>query len=162
MAVKADFPFPPSHQALARAVYSRLPIVILDDVMSGLDSKTASVIVARLFGKQGHFRKAEISVVIATHSRKKTTHAMQSCTNTIKGMFSLTWTRLSYSRAAGLLIMGPTRISDYAWLVSSSKKKGLLNLRRNHPMERAMSRSHRILGILDSHFQPVAREWISK
>ena len=56
--------------ALARAVYSRLPIVILDDVLSGLDLQTASFITDRLFGREGHFRKAGISVVLATHNRK--------------------------------------------------------------------------------------------
>ncbi|KAK4204615.1 P-loop containing nucleoside triphosphate hydrolase protein [Triangularia verruculosa] len=56
--------------ALARAVYSRLPVVILDDALSGLDPATAGTILSRLFGRDGHFRKAGISVVIATHSRE--------------------------------------------------------------------------------------------
>ncbi|KAH8668572.1 ABC transporter [Xylariales sp. PMI_506] len=55
--------------ALARAVYSRLPVVILDDVMSGLDPKTASIVSTELFGKGGHFRRNGISVVVATHNR---------------------------------------------------------------------------------------------
>ncbi|KAK0634859.1 putative ATP-binding cassette transporter [Bombardia bombarda] len=60
--------------ALARAVYSRLPIVILDDVMSGLDPTTASMVTVKLFSKDGYFRKAGISVVIATHSRRVLPH----------------------------------------------------------------------------------------
>ncbi|KAM7219313.1 P-loop containing nucleoside triphosphate hydrolase protein [Rhypophila decipiens] len=56
--------------SLARAVYSRLPVVILDDIMSGLDPKTTGVILNRLFGSEGHFRKAKISVILATHSRR--------------------------------------------------------------------------------------------
>ncbi|KAM7205481.1 P-loop containing nucleoside triphosphate hydrolase protein [Naviculisporaceae sp. PSN 640] len=56
--------------SLARAVYSRLPVVILDDIMSGLDPKTAANVTARLFAKDGHFRKAKISVILATHSRQ--------------------------------------------------------------------------------------------
>ncbi|KAK3329761.1 P-loop containing nucleoside triphosphate hydrolase protein [Apodospora peruviana] len=60
--------------ALARAVYSRLPIVILDDMMSGLDPATAGIIITRLFSKDGHFRKAGISVVLATHSRRILPH----------------------------------------------------------------------------------------
>jgi ATP-binding cassette, subfamily C (CFTR/MRP), member 1 len=38
--------------------------------MSGLDAKTASLVTTRLFGAEGHFRRAGISVVLATHSRK--------------------------------------------------------------------------------------------
>lgn len=56
--------------ALARAVYSRLPVVVLDDVLSGLDSKTARFIIDRLFARDAYFRKAGISVVLATHNRK--------------------------------------------------------------------------------------------
>lgn len=62
-------------QALARVVYSRLPIAIVDDVTSGFDNKTARAIATRLFGKDGHFRKAGISVILATHNRK---HAVSS------------------------------------------------------------------------------------
>ncbi|KAJ6013292.1 ABC transporter FUM19 [Penicillium herquei] len=56
--------------ALARAVYSRQPIVVLDDVASGLDSRTTALISARLFGKGGYFRQHGITVVLATHSRQ--------------------------------------------------------------------------------------------
>ncbi|POR31354.1 Uncharacterized protein TPAR_08439 [Tolypocladium paradoxum] len=59
--------------ALARAVYSRLPIVVMDDVTSGLDNRTARAIATRLFSKDGHFRKAGISVILATHNRKHAT-----------------------------------------------------------------------------------------
>ncbi|OKL62878.1 hypothetical protein UA08_01294 [Talaromyces atroroseus] len=60
--------------ALARAVYSRLPVVILDDVMSGLDPKTTSTIVNHLFSQNGYFRKADISVIVATHNRQLLYH----------------------------------------------------------------------------------------
>ncbi|KAJ5728595.1 multidrug resistance-associated protein [Penicillium malachiteum] len=56
--------------ALARAVYSRQPIVVLDDVASGLDSRTTALISARLFGQGGYFRQHRITVVLATHSRQ--------------------------------------------------------------------------------------------
>ena len=57
--------------------------MMLDDVMSGLDNKTARAIIARLFSKEGHFRKAGISVIIVTHSRKKAKHTSSFCTDTI-------------------------------------------------------------------------------
>ncbi|TDZ20182.1 ABC transporter atnG [Colletotrichum orbiculare MAFF 240422] len=55
--------------ALARAVYSRNKLVILDDIFSGLDSKSVSKISARLFAKDGHFCQNGISVILATHTR---------------------------------------------------------------------------------------------
>lgn len=57
-------------QALARAVYSKLPVVVLDDCMSGLDPTTYRIISSKLFHVDGHFRKAGVSVIFATHGRK--------------------------------------------------------------------------------------------
>ncbi|KAJ5876483.1 ABC transporter transmembrane domain type 1 [Penicillium soppii] len=51
--------------ALARAVYSRLDVVILDNVFSGLDPTSIAFISNRLLGKDGHFKKAGISVILA-------------------------------------------------------------------------------------------------
>ncbi|KAI0128261.1 P-loop containing nucleoside triphosphate hydrolase protein [Xylariales sp. AK1849] len=56
--------------ALARAVYSRLPIVLLDDVTSGLDSQMANTLSNRLFGANGYFRTTGISVIVATNDRR--------------------------------------------------------------------------------------------
>lgn len=56
--------------SLARAVYSRAPVIILDDMMSGLDPATAKEITTRLFSRQGHLRKAGVSVILATHNSK--------------------------------------------------------------------------------------------
>ncbi|KAI8290986.1 ABC transporter [Colletotrichum sp. SAR11_57] len=58
-----------SNGALARAVYSRHRVIILDDTFSGLDSRTISRISTRLFGQDGHFRQNGISVILATHTR---------------------------------------------------------------------------------------------
>ncbi|KAJ3497293.1 hypothetical protein NLG97_g2019 [Lecanicillium saksenae] len=56
--------------ALARAVFSKLRIVILDDVMSGFDPQTTGNILTNLFSKTGYFRKAGISVILATHNQR--------------------------------------------------------------------------------------------
>lgn len=39
-------------------------------MLSGLDASTTNRISAQLFGKDGHFRKSDISVILATHSRR--------------------------------------------------------------------------------------------
>ncbi|RDW75794.1 hypothetical protein BP5796_06615 [Coleophoma crateriformis] len=54
--------------SLARAVYSRKSIVLLDDIASGLDTNTVQQIAARLFGPDGHFRKSGRAVILATHT----------------------------------------------------------------------------------------------
>ncbi|KAL1869218.1 hypothetical protein Plec18167_007884 [Paecilomyces lecythidis] len=54
--------------ALARAIYSRLPVLLLDDIFNGLDSKRISDISTKLFAKDGYFRTAGKTVILATHT----------------------------------------------------------------------------------------------
>ncbi|KIW14386.1 hypothetical protein PV08_07168 [Exophiala spinifera] len=54
--------------ALARAVYSRRKTILLDDVFSSMDMRTANIVSNRLFGKHGLLRKPHITVIIATYT----------------------------------------------------------------------------------------------
>ncbi|KAK9424900.1 putative ABC multidrug transporter [Seiridium unicorne] len=54
--------------ALARALYLDANLYVLDDPLSGLDTKTADEVVQRLFGPQGFLR--EKTVIWCTHSSK--------------------------------------------------------------------------------------------
>jgi ATP-binding cassette subfamily C (CFTR/MRP) protein 1 len=55
-------------QALARAVYSRSPIILLDDIFSGLDTMTEEVIFQGLFGPSGILRNTSQTIILATHA----------------------------------------------------------------------------------------------
>ncbi|KAI0115560.1 P-loop containing nucleoside triphosphate hydrolase protein [Nemania sp. FL0031] len=57
--------------SIARAVYSRKPIAILDDVLSGLDVVTEEAVFKGVFGKNGLFKKIGTTVILATHSIKR-------------------------------------------------------------------------------------------
>jgi ABC-type thiamine transport system ATPase subunit len=63
-------------QALARAVYSRKPILLLDDPFSALDKTTRDLILIRLFGASGLLRKLGTTVIYTTHDGK---HSPGSC-----------------------------------------------------------------------------------
>jgi ATP-binding cassette, subfamily C (CFTR/MRP), member 1 len=80
--------------ALARALYSRNKIVILDDVLGALDAKTKGTVVERVLGKSGILKKLGITCIVATHSGmyslhtvlphrvgffSETVHALMSC-----------------------------------------------------------------------------------
>lgn len=54
--------------AIARALYSRKPVAIFDDVFSGLDKVTEQIIFTRVFGKDGLLRKNGTTVILATHA----------------------------------------------------------------------------------------------
>ncbi|KAF5859185.1 hypothetical protein ETB97_003197 [Aspergillus alliaceus] len=61
--------------ALARAIYSRPKVIILDDSFSGLDSKAIALISQRLFGAESYFKTQGISVVLATNTYHLLAHA---------------------------------------------------------------------------------------
>ncbi|OJJ73699.1 hypothetical protein ASPBRDRAFT_41400 [Aspergillus brasiliensis CBS 101740] len=54
--------------ALARALYSRCRVLLLDDVFSGIDAAATEIITQSLFGDGGLFRTLQSTVVLATHS----------------------------------------------------------------------------------------------
>lgn len=53
--------------ALARAVYSKLEVVVLDNILSGIDSRTTTLILDRLFRESGHFRNSGRSIIFVTN-----------------------------------------------------------------------------------------------
>lgn len=56
--------------ALARAVYARRKIIILDDALSGLDATTETHIFHNLFGHMGLLRETGTSIIVASSSGK--------------------------------------------------------------------------------------------
>jgi ATP-binding cassette, subfamily C (CFTR/MRP), member 1 len=56
--------------ALARAVYQRPGLMLLDDIFSALDAKTETLVFERLFSASGLFRRQATTVVLATHAGK--------------------------------------------------------------------------------------------
>ncbi|OJJ66207.1 hypothetical protein ASPBRDRAFT_49106 [Aspergillus brasiliensis CBS 101740] len=54
--------------ALARAIYSRKTLLVLDDALSAVDSKTAQYVAEALFGVNGVCRRIGVAVMMATHS----------------------------------------------------------------------------------------------
>jgi len=53
---------------LARALYSKPNIVLLDDVLSALDETTGDLVMQRLFSPHGIFRKLGTTIVLVTHT----------------------------------------------------------------------------------------------
>ncbi|KAF6805651.1 ABC multidrug transporter [Colletotrichum sojae] len=56
--------------AVARAVYSRKPVIIMDDVFSGMDNITRNRIFSRLLGPHGILRMRKATVILACHDQQ--------------------------------------------------------------------------------------------
>lgn len=56
--------------SLARCVYARKDIVLLDDIQSALDTRTQDIINTRLLSQEGLLKRLGSTVILATHSGK--------------------------------------------------------------------------------------------
>ncbi|PWY87431.1 P-loop containing nucleoside triphosphate hydrolase protein [Aspergillus heteromorphus CBS 117.55] len=74
--------------ALARALYSRQPLLLLDDIFSGFDADTEKLVIARLFGEAGFCRKHNLTTILATHSARLASSADYTITLDSKVHFS--------------------------------------------------------------------------
>lgn len=61
--------------ALARALYTKAEILLLDDVFSGLDKDTEEHIFKKLFNKSGPLRRMGTTVIMVTHAVHRLSHA---------------------------------------------------------------------------------------
>ncbi|KAJ5350728.1 hypothetical protein N7541_008455 [Penicillium brevicompactum] len=61
--------------AIARAVYAKEKVLLLDDVFSGLDGNTEESLFHNLFGPDGLLKEAEVTVILATHAVQRLVYA---------------------------------------------------------------------------------------
>ncbi|KAN0106752.1 P-loop containing nucleoside triphosphate hydrolase protein [Hyaloscypha variabilis] len=66
-----------SRVSLARAHYSRRPVVVIDDAFSSLDRRVAAAVFHRVFGTDGIQRQQGITVILAASSFRWIKHADQ-------------------------------------------------------------------------------------
>jgi ATP-binding cassette subfamily C (CFTR/MRP) protein 1 len=60
---------------LARALYSRKPVFLIDDMIAGLDNTTEKLVFDRVFSTNGLLRKMGVTVLLATHATHFARHA---------------------------------------------------------------------------------------
>ncbi|RDW71574.1 cyclic peptide transporter [Coleophoma cylindrospora] len=63
--------------ALARSLYSKKELIIIDDGFSGLDAETEEQVFVRFFGQQGLLRKLGTTVLLVTHGITRLSYADQ-------------------------------------------------------------------------------------
>ncbi|RYP12551.1 hypothetical protein DL765_007253 [Monosporascus sp. GIB2] len=110
--------------SLARAVYSRKKLILLDDVFSGIDARNAALISERLLGRQGLLRRSLTTVVLVTHTPSLISLADDAIiveNGTITEFGSIDLLRASDGYVAGLQIKSP---SESGGIETSSPDQG--------------------------------------
>jgi ATP-binding cassette subfamily C (CFTR/MRP) protein 1 len=64
-----------SRLALARAVFARKDVLVLDDVFSGIDADTEEHIFRKLFGRTGLLRRNDTAILLVTHAIARLSYA---------------------------------------------------------------------------------------
>lgn len=63
--------------SLARAVYARKPVLVIDDMLAGLDNTTEKLVFSRVFSRSGILRQSGATVILATHATHYARYADQ-------------------------------------------------------------------------------------
>lgn len=64
-----------NRMSLARALYAKKPVLVIDDMLAGLDNTTEKLVFNRVFARGGILRKSGATVILATHSTHYARHA---------------------------------------------------------------------------------------
>ena len=63
--------------SLARALYSHNQLLVLDDILGGLDASTEQKVIDSVFGRHGFLRKHSMAAILVTHSVRHARRADQ-------------------------------------------------------------------------------------
>jgi ATP-binding cassette subfamily C (CFTR/MRP) protein 1 len=74
--------------ALARALYARPDVFVLDDVLSALDKRTEKAVADKLFGTNGVFQNLGATVIMVTHASEYLSRSSLLMTLTTKFIIS--------------------------------------------------------------------------
>jgi ATP-binding cassette subfamily C (CFTR/MRP) protein 1 len=111
--------------ALARAVYSRKGLVVLDDVFSGLDAETEEHIFNQLLGKSGIFRQLGTTVLLATHAVQRLSYSDHVIALTGNGRITEQGSFESLRNAGGYVQSLAARIKSEDTITVTKKKPGI-------------------------------------
>ncbi|KAK3311692.1 P-loop containing nucleoside triphosphate hydrolase protein [Chaetomium strumarium] len=102
--------------ALARAVYARREIVILDDVLSGLDNSTENHVFHSLLGQHGILRELQSTVLLVSSSAKRLPYADHIVCFGADGAITAQGTFAALNAAGGYVSSFNLRAADWAYV----------------------------------------------
>lgn len=116
-------------QALARALYARCDIVLLDDCFSALDGKTETRIIENLFGSTGLFRQSGTTVFVFSNSG-----IFQIVMNDLCRYLQFSATYFSF--ADWLVVLGNASVQYQGVLADlAHKSEGVLKVKLTEPQD---------------------------
>jgi ATP-binding cassette, subfamily C (CFTR/MRP), member 1 len=87
--------------ALARAIFSRAEILLLDDVFSGLDRETEEHIFRKVFARNGLLRRMNTTVILVTHAVRRLPYADLIVSMNSEGRISETGNYIALANSDG-------------------------------------------------------------
>jgi ATP-binding cassette subfamily C (CFTR/MRP) protein 1 len=108
--------------ALARAVYARKDIMLLDDVFSALDSNTQEAVYSRLLGPHGLLRELGTTVLLVTHWQKATAAADQILTLSQDGRIAYQGSPSAFLEPEAYSLQSESRASEASASVVQTPK----------------------------------------
>ncbi|OQE34379.1 hypothetical protein PENCOP_c018G04493 [Penicillium coprophilum] len=123
--------------ALARAVYACKNIIILDDILSGLDADTEEHIFKSLFAGNGLFRRLGTTVLLSTHAINRLSYADHVVAMKGDGSIAEQGTLEELKANAGYLTLLKAQYKDLASDETSPQKYEALNVVLNNSDQRS-------------------------
>ncbi|THV43871.1 hypothetical protein BGAL_0843g00010 [Botrytis galanthina] len=122
--------------ALARAVYSRHKILMLDDVFSGLDIVSEERIFTRLLGRHGLLRQLGITTILVTHAAHRLSYADHIIALSVHGTVAEQGTFYDLTRKNGYMSSLATK---HVVETDTSKESESVGMRNNDDTARQIA-----------------------
>ncbi len=122
-------------QALARAVYARKDIVIIDDALSGLDAETENHVWNSLLGRDGLLRRFHSTAVLASSSAKRLPYADHIVVLSKNGTIAEQGTFEQLNRAGGYVSTFTLPPPTWDYVAGSSSDVDLASYASNKPQQ---------------------------
>ncbi|KAK4863967.1 hypothetical protein LT330_010322 [Penicillium expansum] len=133
--------------ALARAAYARKKIVLLDDVLSGLDAQTEHQCFDRLLGRDGLFRRSMATIVLVTHAVKWLPYSDQVIAMSPEGGIIQAGSYETFATGPGdiqaLSLQEGRQVAPISWTDQDSQKNESVNVLNDRESDNATNGENR-------------------
>lgn len=155
--------------SLARAVFTRADVIVIDDIFSSQDQATTTEIVKQLLGPNGLLRQSETTVVVATHLSVVLDASDEALVTDGEGSISQRAgvDRASLKKELATVIDVPQNTPGNITEAGSEARIGSMNRSENEPRARVPTataandaRTRGDFGLYRFYFRAISKSWL--